>query len=182
MTLSFRKQHILQNVKISEVLTLCGFDTHKRTGTFQILCPFHEDSSPSARVYGDTQKLYCYTCGKIWDSIGVVIDLQKIPYHEALTWLEDHFGIKPLESDLVTSVSSILKNPVSATRTLTELHELAEVSAFRVRHSLGVLGYSNLLMALDRLSYEYTNHIRTYEDVKSYYKLILAACDKTRST
>ena len=36
-------------------------------------CPFHgDDLTPSAYVYGDTNKLYCHKCQQGWDVIGFV--------------------------------------------------------------------------------------------------------------
>lgn len=30
---------------------------------YELLCPLHDDHSPSAGFYKDTQRFYCYTCG-----------------------------------------------------------------------------------------------------------------------
>lgn len=59
--------------------------------TQQIRCPVHEDRSPSARYYGTEQRVYCFTCGKGWDALGVVMARMKLDRAMALAWLQARF-------------------------------------------------------------------------------------------
>ena len=49
---------------IERALTLCGVSYSPKSNRFQILCPFHDDTDPSAAIYYDTSKFYCFTCNK----------------------------------------------------------------------------------------------------------------------
>ena len=44
-------------------------------------CPFHDDRSPSMRVYRDSA--YCFTCGKSWDVFSFVMDRDGLSFKEA---------------------------------------------------------------------------------------------------
>lgn len=86
----------------------------------QISCPFHGyDNSPSARVYPESNSLYCWACAKSWD----VIDY----WAEANQWEKDGhldrgrairdliaiYGLKnkrhPWKSDLFSSLNNLDK-------------------------------------------------------------------------
>lgn len=44
-------------------------------------CPFHDDRSPSMRVYDDSA--YCFTCGKQWDVFSFVMEHDGLSFKEA---------------------------------------------------------------------------------------------------
>ena len=44
-------------------------------------CPFHDDKSPSMRVYADSA--YCFTCGKQWDVFSFVQDMDGCGFKDA---------------------------------------------------------------------------------------------------
>lgn len=46
-------------VDILEVYNVFAGSTTRR----QVICPFHDDHSPSAKCYEDTNKFFCFTCG-----------------------------------------------------------------------------------------------------------------------
>src|SRR5687767_3058650 len=65
--LDVRIAQVRRYVTIFEMLSHMGVDVPE--ATHQIRCPFHEDRSPSARVYADQNKIYCFTEQKGWDVI-----------------------------------------------------------------------------------------------------------------
>lgn len=51
----------------------------------QILCPFHEEKTPSCRIYSD--HLYCYGCGKSLDTIGYIMESQGLSFIDSVKYL-----------------------------------------------------------------------------------------------
>ena len=56
-----------------------------------VRCPFHEDRTPSMKLYED--HFYCFGCGKHGDVISLVAELFAIPPYEAACKLADDFGL-----------------------------------------------------------------------------------------
>ena len=56
-----------------------------------IRCPFHEDRTPSMKLYDD--HFYCFGCGKHGDVISLVAELFAIPPYDAACKLADDFGV-----------------------------------------------------------------------------------------
>jgi DNA primase len=51
----------------------------------QICCPFHEDDTPSCRIYPQTNSFHCFGCGATGDQIEFIERYEKCSKHEALT-------------------------------------------------------------------------------------------------
>lgn len=49
-----------------------------------IKCPFHQDDSPSCKIYPDTNTYNCFGCGKTGDAIQFIQDKENCGKHEAL--------------------------------------------------------------------------------------------------
>ncbi len=58
-----------------------------------ICCPFHEDHTPSMKLYED--HYYCFGCGKHGDLVDLLSELLCIPPYEAACKLADDFGVDP---------------------------------------------------------------------------------------
>lgn len=56
-----------------------------------VRCPFHEDHTPSMKLYED--HFYCFGCGKHGDMISLVTELFAIPPYDAACKLADNFGV-----------------------------------------------------------------------------------------
>ena len=88
---ALRVATIHERVSIFAVFERMGVDVTPETQ--QMRCPFHPDRTPSARVYADQNTLYCFTCQKGWDVIGCVTDHFRLPFLDALAWLEAEFAL-----------------------------------------------------------------------------------------
>lgn len=88
-----RAQAIQAHVSIFDVMDVLGL-WHHGPGTYQIHCPNprHDDVNPSARVFGGTNSIYCWTCGKTWDVVELVRDTKQITFNAACDFLENCFG------------------------------------------------------------------------------------------
>ena len=56
-----------------------------------VRCPFHEDHTPSMKLYED--HFFCFGCGKHGDVISLVAELFAIPPYDAACKVADDFGV-----------------------------------------------------------------------------------------
>lgn len=50
----------------------------------QCLCPFHQDKTPSLKIYPETNSYHCFGCGKSGDTIQFIQDKQGLTKHESI--------------------------------------------------------------------------------------------------
>jgi hypothetical protein len=61
----------------------------------QISCPFHgDDLKKSARLFPDTDTLFCWTCNKVWDVIEFVKDKEYISFDASCVLIQSLFNVK----------------------------------------------------------------------------------------
>jgi DNA primase len=57
----------------------------KKTGkNYSACCPFHDEKTPSFSVSPDKQFFYCFGCGASGNSIGFVMDYERLNFPEAI--------------------------------------------------------------------------------------------------
>jgi DNA primase len=83
---------LLERVDIVEVI-----DSRvklKKTGkNYSACCPFHDEKTPSFSVSPDKQFFYCFGCGASGNSIGFVMDYERISFPEAIDSLAKVAGV-----------------------------------------------------------------------------------------
>ena len=70
-------------------------------------CPFHEDSTPSLKVYDD--HFYCFGCGATGDCTGFTAKLFGIPQIEAAKKISYDFGLNLCNKEIAVPVNPRLK-------------------------------------------------------------------------
>lgn len=71
----------------------------KRGANYLGLCPFHHEKTPSFTV-SPTKEIYkCFGCGKSGNTIGFLMDHEKLSYVEALRWLAQKYQIDIEETE-----------------------------------------------------------------------------------
>ena len=66
----------------------------KRTGSNQVaLCPFHSEKTPSFSVSSDKQMYYCFGCHKGGGVINFIMEIENLPFPDAVRFLADRAGI-----------------------------------------------------------------------------------------
>ena len=91
-------QLIQNTIKVEEVVGT--FVNLKRRGSNLLgLCPFHNEKSPSFTVSPAKEIYKCFGCGKSGNSIGFLMDLEKLSYVEALKWLANKYNIEVEETE-----------------------------------------------------------------------------------
>jgi hypothetical protein len=152
-TTDLRIQQIKRYVTIFDVLREFGVE-YPQEATQQVRCPFHEDRSPSARIYADQNKVFCFTEARSWDQIDAVETLRQCNRPDALTWLEQTFGVPGLTQTLQGVIRSQLASRIPPDAKQTT--ELVETRLRQERQRLGFVRYTKLLMALDLSVWEYS--------------------------
>ena len=86
-------QQILSRIDIIDVIN--GFVRLKKRGVNYIgNCPFHNEKTPSFTV-SPTKEIYkCFGCGKSGNTIGFVMEHEKLSYVETLRWLAQKYGVE----------------------------------------------------------------------------------------
>lgn len=67
---------------------------NKKGGSYWGLCPFHGEKSPSFHVVPDRQSYHCFGCGKGGGSISFVMELEHLPFPEAVRLLSKRVGME----------------------------------------------------------------------------------------
>ena len=81
---------ILDAVKMDDVCKLYGF-AQNHAGF--IVCPFHNEKTPSLKVYPGDGGWHCFGCGAGGDVITFVMKLFSITFKQAIVRLVNDFGI-----------------------------------------------------------------------------------------
>ena len=92
-------QEIKNRLDIEEVVS--DFVSLKRKGqNLWACCPFHNEKTPSFSVSPAKGFYKCFGCGKAGDSIGFVMEMEKVGYLEAIRYLAKKYGIEIKEEEL----------------------------------------------------------------------------------
>ena len=172
-TQQLRIEQIRNHVTIFDVLERMGHH-YEEEATQQIRCPFHDDHSPSARVFADQNKIYCWTEQKSWDVIDAVQTWQQLPtIDDACTWLEREFDVPGVVQSLQGTLRSTLSRslPLQVTEGVT----MVEQRLHERKRQLGFERYTKLLMALDLTVYQHSERLITATQLAGQLTKILGA-------
>ena len=97
---------VKENVKLRQSAENYGFDISRND---IICCPFHNDDSPSLKLYDD--HFYCFGCGEHGDVIDFVSKMFSLSPKEAAERLAQDFGIC-YDSDERTDTSKYRKDSI----------------------------------------------------------------------
>lgn len=92
----------------------------------KILCPFHDEKTPSFHVYEDGFK--CYGCQEYGDNIAFVSKLEAVAPLEAARMIAARFGLPVDQSPFYTEDTRI--NELRRKRNITKLYRELEKKAF----------------------------------------------------
>lgn len=81
---------IKQRVTMFDVAERYGFDVHKK---HFINCPFHNEKTPSMKLYEGTKGCYCFGCGFSADVISFTQKYFNLDFKDTLAKLNDDFGL-----------------------------------------------------------------------------------------
>ena len=72
----------------------------KRGSNYMGNCPFHNEKTPSFTVSPAKELYKCFGCGKSGNSIGFLMEHDKLSYVEALRWLANRYQIEIEETEV----------------------------------------------------------------------------------
>jgi len=78
----------------AKLLGMVGIEHQEKSNRLQLLCPFHDDTNPSAGFYLDTERFYCFTCDLSLDLVGFYAKLKGILPSVARNELEKTTGVR----------------------------------------------------------------------------------------
>lgn len=88
-----QKEQVLQATDIVHLVE--DYVQLKASGKNHIgLCPFHREKTPSFVVSSQYQNYKCYGCGEFGDAIRFVMEMENLPFTEALSFLAQRVGVK----------------------------------------------------------------------------------------
>lgn len=96
-------EHVIEQIRSqSDIVDVISdyMQLTKRGRNYFGLCPFHGEQTPSFSVSQEKQIFHCFGCGAGGNSITFVMDIEHIPFPDALVKLSQRAGI-PLEMELV---------------------------------------------------------------------------------
>ena len=83
---------ILNSIDIVDVVSQY-VDLKKSGRNFVWLCPFHSEKTPSFVVSPDKQIFKCFWCGKWWNVITFIKEIENVDFYDAIKILADKAGI-----------------------------------------------------------------------------------------
>lgn len=104
---------IIEQLSIYQVLSAYHVEFIGGGSPEQIHCPFHgADINKSARVYPETDSVYCFTCSKNWDVIRFVQDQEELTFVETCRFIRAKWDIAISMPDYEASLYSMRKKPL----------------------------------------------------------------------
>ena len=78
----------------------------KRSGgnRYVVICPFHDEKTPSCMIYTDEDKFHCFGCQADGDVIDFYQQYLDIEFDEALSRLTDRLEIQIMDAEQVEKV------------------------------------------------------------------------------
>ncbi|MDP9241343.1 MAG: DNA primase, partial [Actinomycetota bacterium] len=119
-------------------------------GSMKGLCPFHDEKSPSFNVSPARNVFHCFGCGVGGDVIKFVMDVEHLPFAEAVERLAEKAGVQlryeeggPATSRPAGQRSRLVAASVAAAAFYTE--QLTSAEALSAREFLTVRGFDQVV-------------------------------------
>ncbi len=79
----------------------------RRGNNYLALCPFHQEKTPSFTVNKTNQFYYCFGCSANGNVIGFLMDVDHLPFREAVTYLANQLGLQIPSTDAEPSPNQL---------------------------------------------------------------------------
>lgn len=114
----FLSQIILSKVSIEQIIQHYRPTYTPGTALITCLSRSHSDSTPSMKVYKNTNSVYCFGCGFSGNVISIVAKMEEVSLLKAMQLIKNWFDIKEDLVDLTLKErSNIQRNKVEFERT-----------------------------------------------------------------
>ncbi|NJM14906.1 MAG: hypothetical protein HC896_05570 [Bacteroidales bacterium] len=103
-----------------------------------IRCPFHDDETPSMKIYPETGTYHCFGCGKTGDQIQWIQDKEGCSQHEAIlkaqSWIP---GTAETEPQQPTIKNTTIEKALGRTLPPVPKHHRAQRQSQKILHQPG---------------------------------------------
>ncbi len=92
-------EFITKNVKILDLIDKYKLKARKENETrYSMVCPFHDEDTPSLKIYADTNSYFCYGCGAGSNSLDFIRRYEKIKFVDILERYANKIDLNSYES------------------------------------------------------------------------------------
>jgi DNA primase len=176
--LALRVHAVNAQVTILDALERLGVALPAGKATHQIKCPFHVDSTPSARIYADNNRVFCFTCGKGWDPIEAARDLLGVGFPEAVEWLEQQFGLEDPSDPAIVGDVIRARLRQRGEMNLPALYDYAEKRLRSLRGKVSLDRYTRAFVVFDTVCYQHKARQLNALETVAAVKKVLAFAEK----
>lgn len=92
-------RYIRESIPLSDVCDKLDLSTKEYGRQMRVLCPFHNDRTPSLHIYED--HYHCFVCQAHGDLFNLVQKVKEVDFQGAIKWVEDQLpfvlGQKPIK-------------------------------------------------------------------------------------
>jgi hypothetical protein len=173
-----RAETLRNKVSAHDVLRHFGADLRSE-GRESILCPFHGDTSPSAKIYtaegNSPSGVYCWVCRKRWDIFGLWREYMGDPqmkFTTVLFGLERAFGLETPEAP-DRNWPHTPCGPTDEEKVVYDLLEVCEKRLLVAKPHFELKGYLTVGKLLDRLHYQMNSRLIDAEEAEKLARMIL---------
>lgn len=90
-------EEIKASILLPEVLSRYGLRADRRGF---LCCPFHEEKTPSLKLYGEGRRWKCFGCGRGGTVIDFVMEWHRISFSQAVARIQNDFGLFFTKTDV----------------------------------------------------------------------------------
>ena len=155
---------ITEKVSMRDIFSYYGFKPN-RAGF--ICCPFHNEKTPSLKIYSDDKKFHCFGCGEGGSVIDFVMKLFNLPLRQALIKIDYDFNL-----------NSIRTTPLNTSeRRKIEQREKERQKQRKYKEDLkqAEKSFFDVLCELEKVKKEFV--IKTHDDITDLYVYLIKKID-----
>ncbi|MFG3450222.1 CHC2 zinc finger domain-containing protein [Stenotrophomonas sp. NPDC047960] len=95
--------NLLEKVPLEDLVNRLGLKTERRGHQVTAVCPFHQDTRPSLRIYaaakGMPPHFHCFACGAHGNAIDLVKEVNGSDFKTSVEWLARQYSIQPARGE-----------------------------------------------------------------------------------
>ena len=110
-----------------------------------LLCPFHNEKTPSAKIYEEENTGYCFGCHKIFDSIELVRKFENLNFEKAIFFLYQNFTTKHTNNIKKNKNISLYKTLNNELRNIFKNNN-SNIKMFKIAQLIDINAENNLLI------------------------------------
>ena len=92
-------QRVRDRIDIEDILSWYNVQFTRRGKKLSACCPFHSESNPSFNADKDLGLYNCFSCGAGGDAIKFVMEMENLPFVQAIEFIANKYGIQVLHHE-----------------------------------------------------------------------------------